>query len=394
MKRWICLCCCLLLCLTAGCREDVPADSKDMSASAPALVRAVWVPYMEVEQWLSAADAVSAIDACMRDCAERGFNTVYVHVRANSDAYYDSAVFTPTATTRALLENGVDPLATAVERAHHYGLSIHAWINPYRIGVDQTRAQTSDIFTFQERWYYVPTAPSTHTLVIDGVREVVERYAVDGVQFDDYFYPVGAVDSQTPADFEAEAYAAYIAAGGGMSVADWRRAAVDRLIAAVCAVCRSRDGCVFGVSPAGDLAQVREQMYADVASWMQTDGYLDYVCPQLYYGFEHQTAPFATLLEEWSGLPRHENIALIVGLALYKTGLPEDPYAGSGKTEWANGGDVVTRQIRLADAAGWNGVALYSHLSFQTDGERDVTVMNEEIEALQAVFAVDNGENS
>ena len=367
-----------LFLLLTGCGGQTAVEMPPEDPSAEE-VRAVWIPYMEVEELLANADPAEAIRACVRDCADRGINTLYVHVRANSDAYYLSSVYTPTASTAA---SGIDPLAVALEEAHRLGLSLHAWVNPYRIGVDAARAKSEDIFEYDGRWYYVPTAESTHALVVSGVRELVDRYEIDGVQFDDYFYPVGAVETASPAAFEQAGYAAYTAAGGTCSVGDWRRAAVSRLVGAVYAACHTRDACVFGISPALNVTQVREQMYADVPLWADTAGYVDYLCPQLYVGFLHQTAPFLQELDTWSSLSRHENVSLIAGLALYKTGLYDDAYAGSGKGEWASGGDILARQLCAVRAKGWQGAALYSHLSFEADDTRDTAVVKREIDAL------------
>ncbi len=381
MKKIIWICLCVFLMLFTGC--TVPMRQNTPSAIPIQAVRAVWIPYMEVEALLTSADPEAAIRGCVRDCASRGVNTLYFHVRANSDAYYASAVYTPTASASTLLSRGIDPLAVALDEAHRLGLSLHAWVNPYRIGTDAARAKTPDVFSFGERWYYVPTAESTHTLVVDGVRELVENYDIDGVQFDDYFYPVGAVEAATPSAFVQADYVAYTKAGGALSVGDWRRAAVNRLVGAVYAVCHSREGCVFGISPACDLTQVREAMYADAALWAKTAGYVDYLCPQIYFGFQHSSAPFLQALDTWSALERHGSVSLIAGLALYKTGLPEDTYAGSGKGEWAAGGDIIARQLRAVEAAGWQGAALYSHLSFEADGGRDPVVVEKEVANLQ-----------
>ena len=376
--------CGMLLCGMSGCDDAAPSPTY-VQETAQA-VRAVWIPYMETAQLAAQEDPRKAIADCMEDCAARGADTVYFHVRANSDAYYASTVYPPTADTAACLQRGIDPLAVAVEEAHARGLALHAWINPYRIGADVTRAVTEDRFCFGDRWYYIPTADSTHRLVLDGVREIVTGYAVDGVQFDDYFYPVGAVEKEIPAVFEEAAFAHYREDGGALTVADWRRAAVDRLIAAVYAVCHSREGCVFGVSPASNLTQVREGMYADAARWMAVSGYVDYICPQLYFGFSHESAPFEGELARWSALPRHGECALIAGLALYKTGMPADEYAGSGKSEWASGGDIIARQIRAVCEAGWQGTALYSHLSFEPTESRDATVVQQEVAAVQKAW--------
>ncbi len=380
--RWILWLFVLALCLT-GCTAS-PSVPSEPAAAKTDEVRAVWVPYMEMRTLLESGDAATvraAIAALMQDCADRGVNTVYLHVRAHSDAYYDSAVFTPHPLAAALLSQGLDPLTCAVEEGHARGLAVHAWINPYRIGTDRSFARCDDVFCDRDRWYYVPTSATAQALIVDGVREIVDRYAVDGVQFDDYFYPEGAVETTVPAAFEAD-----FDPSGDLSLADWRRDAVNHLIRAVYEVCHRRDGCVFGVSPSYDSARNREQMYADTALWAREAGYVDYLCPQLYVGFAHQYAPFEEELAVWTALERDPSVSLLAGLALYKTGIPDDAYAGDGATEWANGGDVIARQLLAVRAAGWDGAALYSHLSFIASDDRDGAVTAAETQAVDAVW--------
>ena len=122
-------------------------------------VRSIWIPYFEVNSFLYSGDAATArskIDACLQDCADKGANTVYFHVRANSDAFYNSAYFDPNANAAPLLANGFDPLACAVELAHAKGLKIEAWVNPYRIGSNAAFAKSDDIFQYGTQYYYIP----------------------------------------------------------------------------------------------------------------------------------------------------------------------------------------------------------------------------------------------
>ncbi len=391
--KWIALLCGMMM-LLGGCRAvPVPSPQETPTVSptikTPDFVKAVWIPFMEVNELLSAGtvkEVETAIDECFEDCREKGFNTVYFHVRANSDAYYDSSVFTPHTKAAVLLEQGFDPLAYAVEKAHEKSLSLHAWVNPYRIGSDAAYAQNEDYFEYSGRYYYDPSSPQVQTLVTNGVRELVEGYDIDGVQFDDYFYPGGAVNDAAPADFEAARYEAYQTSGGTMSVADWRREQVSTLVADVFDVCHTRAGCVFGISPAYDIDNVTDTLYADVARWAKTAGYVDYLCPQLYFGFTHSSAPFMTILSAWQSLERDESVALYAGLGLYKTGLAEDTYAGVGKTEWANGGDIIARQLEVVRENRWDGAAIYSHQSFEVTDDREQSVVQAEVEALAAAL--------
>lgn len=361
-----------------------PTEDEKTEYVNATFVKAVWVPFMEVNTLLDSGNVEECrqnIEAMLDDCVARGVNTVYFHVRANSDAYYDSAVFSPHKTTVPLLAEGFDPLAFAVQAAHERGLQLHAWVNPYRIGADATYAKTDDVFEYNGKWYYIPTVYANRKLIVDGIKELVENYAIDGVQFDDYFYPKGAVPSASTASFEQADYDAYVHGNGHLSVGDWRRTQVSMLMADVYAACHTRDNCVFGVSPGYDIKDNYDNLYADIAAWAGTNRYIDYVCPQLYFGYDHSTAAFEDLMDTWETLTRANGIELYAGLGLYKTGLPVDTYAGAGKTEWSTGGDIIARQLADVYAAKWDGAALYSHQSFVVDGERDAAIVDAECQA-------------
>ncbi len=356
--------------------DDQPHDGE--------IVRGFWVPYMEVEAMYrsgNAATVKAAIDACLDDCVARGANTVYYHVRANSDAYYNSSVFDEGYYTTTLLNQGFDPFAYAVQQAHAKGLKIEAWINPYRIGADASRAKTDAIFVYQNRYYYVPSDADVQKLVVNGVKELVNNYAIDGVQFDDYFYPEGAVPADAPADFETADYTAYKNGGGNLGIADWRRNEVNKLVSAVYNACHVRTGCVFGISPACDIDGNFNEKYADAAAWAKTPGYVDYLAPQLYVGFKHIYMPFDQSIAKWDALERHSGVKMVAGLALYKTGLYDDTWSGeAGRTEWLEDSTIMMRQIALTEEMGWYGVSLYSHQSITADSTRDPVVAAAEVQ--------------
>ena len=297
-------------------------------------MRGVWLSYIELDEMLSDTtpqQAANAIAQAMETCAKNHLNTVFFHVRAHGDAYYPSAVWPAAEAAKALMANGFDPLACAVEEAHKRGLSLHAWVNPYRIG---TAAVTGDCFAKNGTWYYRPDSVSVRQNLLEGVREILDGYAVDGIHFDDYFYPAGMAQEAEP--FES--------IPDGVTVADWRRTQVDTLVSGVYGLCRQR-GRLFGVSPAADIEKNRNVAFADVTRWMTETGYIDYICPQLYVGFRHETKPFTALLAGWAHLPRRQGVKLYIGLALYKVGLQHDPYAGTGGAEWAQDADIIPRQI-------------------------------------------------
>ena len=270
MKRWLALLC--IGCLLGGCGGVQTTPDLPLAHTEETALRGVWVSYLELDPVLTQGkDAtVGFLDEVMATCKRDGFNTVFLQVRAFGDAYYRSDVFPPSVSAAALLDEGFDPLTYAVEAAHQSGLSLHAWINPYRIGDDCTRAVCEDVFEWEGGYYYIPSSQAAQTCILNGVREVVSRYAVDGVQYDDYFYPSGVPETALP--FETPP--------GTLSVAEYRRAAVNALVAATYSVVHTRAGCLFGVSPAGNLERNRERLYADTARWVRYVGYVDYLCPQ------------------------------------------------------------------------------------------------------------------
>ena len=343
--------------LLTGCtaRPAEPAQPEG-GAEPPADLRGVWVSYLDLAPLLADADAATAaaaLDDMMDTVRNRGLNAVFFHVRSHSDALYPSAVYPAAQAAASLLEAGFDPLAYALTAAHRRGLTLHAWINPYRIGTAPPAGDAPAHFQKGDLWYYTPNDPAARRLVLDGVREILDAYPVDGIHFDDYFYPTDMAP-------EGEAFEAV---PDGVSVTLWRQTQVDALISATYSLCHSR-GRRFGVSPMASIDRNRTEAYAEVTRWLAQPGYVDYLCPQLYTGFEHQTQPFPSLLEQWVALPRREGVRLYIGLALYKVGLADDPYAGSGSGEWAHSRDILARQAQtLASAAdGWV-LFRYQHLT-------------------------------
>lgn len=174
-------------------------------------LRGVWISYLEWSKLPKEEAAFqAAVDEMFDNCCDWGMNAVFVHVRSHSDAVYPSQIYpwSKFASGTAGVSPGYDPLAYMVSAAHERGLKIHAWMNPYRITGYQmeweevpesspAKRWLSDSDPSNDRWvlchdgewYYNPSSPQVRSLVIEGVREVVSRYDVDGIHFDDYFYP-------------------------------------------------------------------------------------------------------------------------------------------------------------------------------------------------------------
>ena len=159
--------------------------------------------------------------------------------------------------------------------------------------------------------------------------------------------------------------ALYAANGGGKSLAAWRRQNVNTMVREVYAAVKAEKQSVrFGISPQGNTKANYDTLYADVATWLGNAGYVDYICPQIYYGFNNATCPYSSVLTEFNGMIKVSGIDLYVGLAAYKIG-NEDTYAGtSGKYEWQQNSDLLSRMVTEARGAShYKGYCLYSYSS-------------------------------
>lgn len=348
-------------------------------------LRGVWLAYYEVAGLLKSTPAATktAIDTALDTCKSYGANAVFFHVRAYSDAYYNSKLFPQVAAVKSLVGQGFDPLTYAAEAAHTRGMALHAWLNPYRVG-DGKNAVCADTFTFGGKTYYNPASEAVKQTLLDGIAEILENYDVDGIHFDDYFYPSGV--PATVQNFDI----GYTAKSG--SLAAWRRAQVTDFVKRACALTHEKKpNAAFGISPAGNVETDRNSLYADVETWLKTPGCVDYLCPQLYYGFENSAAPFAETAARWATLPRASGVKLYAGLAVYKAGLREDTWAGGGKTEWATHSDVLARQVNtLRKQNGVGGFVLFSYRYLSASGFDDTcdkTVAQNELKNLKNALA-------
>ena len=351
------------------------APSTTVSSASSGEFRGAWVSYPELNAALSGAknaeQARAAIDRIMESCLSFQLNAVIFHVRANSDAYYDSAVFPHAAAAAPLIRQGFDPLAYAVEAAHRRGMELHAWVNPYRIGVNLGYKQCDDVFSRTDAsgkitYYYDPSSDKVKKLINDGLKELL-RYDIDGIQYDDYFYP--DMDQNGPEDFEKEAYAPY---AEHMTIGEWRRTHVSAMVSRSYNTAHQKKGCVFGISPAHGVTRNETEKYADVRTWMKQRGYIDYICPQIYFGFQNQASAFDKAVAEWLGYPRHGGLNVYVGVAVYKTGIENDAYAGTGKAEWGTNDDIMARSVRLLrETAGCSGMIFYSYSYFDPAKARE-----------------------
>lgn len=342
------------------------------SPAAPEELRGVWVAYLS----LDGVDKAK-IDNIMSTAKASGMNTVYFHVRPFGDALYPSQYYPwshlVTGTQGQAPADGFDPLAYAVEAAHREGLALHAWLNPLRIMLDSGKnppslsednpytvwrnddtAENDDwVIDYKGGKYYNPAIPEVRELIVNGVKEIVENYNVDGIHWDDYFYP--ASDSSFD---DSKAYGAYTTAGGKLSLLDWRTQNISTLVKAVYEAVKTHTNYPreFGISPAGNVENCLSAG-ADVVTWGSTSGYVDYLIPQIYWTNDNKIAPFEPMTRKWRGLVTSDDVKLYIGLALYKAGSDYD----NGK--WQTSDDIMKNQVLFtrSDAIRADGFVLYSY---------------------------------
>ncbi len=364
--------------IVIGISED-PEPEKPVTRSAPVYgeVRGVWISYLdllEIAQNRSGSQFTASVSSMFDRIRDYGLNTVYVQVRPFGDALYRSSIFpwsyVLTGTEGA--DPGYDPLGIMVDEAHARGLRIEAWVNPYRVRTQSSNRTLSaanpavqavnsgdDLAVYyQGGIFYNPASQAARDLITRGVEEILQNYRVDGVHFDDYFYPT------TGTAFDSAVYASYVNGGGNLSLGDWRRENVNKLLRQVSSAVSSY-GVPFGVSPQANLSINYDAQYADISRWI-SEGLVDYICPQIYYGFSHSTQSFSSYADQWSRLVSGSGIDLYIGLAAYKCGTA-DNYAGEGKNEWIQNSDILSRMVSYCRGLnGYDGFLLYRYASFFT----------------------------
>ncbi len=315
---------------------------------------------------------------------EFGLNTLIVQVRPFADAIYPSEIFPMSEYVFKDKIPEFDVLEIMINTAKEFGLSFHAWINPYRISNDNKSENLNplspamsfiendaeDVAITDKGIYFNPASLSAQKLIIDGVRELIEHYDVDAVHIDDYFYPT--VDES----FDSTLYEKYVGSGGKLSLSDWRRENVNSLVSGIySAVKNYNPDILFGISPGGNIDYNYNNLFADVKLWCSSVGYIDYIIPQIYFGFDNSNKPFKETAEEWSSLINN-NIKLYCGLALYKSGVVDEFCKDEiSRNEWVENNDIIKRQIEfIRKIPVFSGFALFSFRNLSVFSNKNLKI--------------------
>ena len=366
---------------------SLPVGTNSYQALNYSEVKGIWISYLELSEVASDSESSfrNSIGEVYDNCVSLGINTVFVHVRSHGDAYYNSTLFPRT----KFLGGSYDPLPIMIDEAHNRGLSFQAWINPLRgcsvndinsengYPIFQWAGNETQLVSYNGYYYLNPAYDEVIDLIAKGAREIVSTYNVDGLHIDDYFYPT------TEEWFDREAYSN----SSYSSLSDFRFANCDKLVNALYSAIKSANNtALFGVSPQGNVQNNYTYMYADVEKWCSQSGYLDYIMPQIYFGFKNTGQPFSDVVKQWDAIAAKGNIPLIVGMSPAKIG-NEDVWSGDGKYEWINDKEILKRQfIESSEQKTFGGICLYSYNSIFNVDRSIEKQMNDEITALKNVM--------
>lgn len=347
--------------------------------------RAIFVSYIELNKYIKGNDyeiSKRNIRKIIKNIKSLKCNTIILQVRSASDAIYKSNIYPMSLNiVNTEYDDYYDVLDYFIKESHKSNVKIIAWINPYRIRTTCDKNTITeknpaykyldtDIVYINNGIYYNPSKQETEDLIVKGVEEVL-NYDVDGILFDDYFYPDNNIDKK---DYEE-----YIKNNEFIEEKDYRLNIVNKMIKRVYKTCKNKN-IKFGISPDGNIDNNYNKNYADVKSWLKSNEYIDFIMPQIYYGFYNSTRDYIKVTKEWENLIENKEIELYIALAFYKVGM-EDKYAKSGFNEWIDNDNIIMREILLSrNLKNYKGFSLF----------RYENIFNEEIYTKTSIKEIEN----
>ncbi len=350
--------------------------------------RAVWVATVNNIDWpskpgLSTEQQKKEVVDILDMHSKNGMNAIILQIRPASDAFYASKLEpwsrylsgTPGKSPVPFY----DPLQFWIDQCHQRNMEFHAWLNPFRIAQNANEPLASNhiafkhpewIINYGDKLYFDPGLPQTREFVVKVVTDIVSRYDVDAIHFDDYFYPYPLRN-----DFPDEnSFKQYNRGFLANQKADWRRDNVDIIIQMLSeSIKKTKPWVKFGISPFGvwrnktDDPQGSEttagttnydQLYADILKW-QKNGWIDYCLPQLYWQIGHPSVDFLTLSKWWA--EHAYGRAMYIGQAVYKL------EATATIPEWKDPDQLVKQIQIIRQIPRLGGSAFYSSVHFKRD---------------------------
>ena len=350
--------------------------------------RAVWVATVNNIDWPSKPglsneqqkkEVIDILDMHVRN----GMNAIILQIRPASDAFYPSAL-EPwskylTGTPGKAPFPFYDPLQFWIDQCHQRNMEFHAWLNPFRVALNADEPLAGNHIAFQHpEWivnyggklYFDPGLPQAREFVVKVVTDIVSRYDVDAIHFDDYFYPYPLKEDFPDGNSFAQYNRGFLADQKG----DWRRENVDLIIRTLSeSIKKTKPWVKFGISPFGVWRNKSvdpegsettggtsnyDQLYADILKW-QKNGWIDYCLPQLYWQIGHPSVDFLTLSKWWAS--HAYNRAMYIGHAVYKL------EANSTIPEWRDPNELIRQIQAIRQIPHLGGSAFYSSIHFKRD---------------------------
>mgnify|MGYP004562805105 CR=1 FL=1 len=369
-------------------KKESSKDDATLSYNLKDEKRAIFISYIELQEYLKEKDieeGENAIKEMVNNLYNDNFNMIILHVRPFSDAVYKSSIF-PYSKAISKVEGkdpGYDVLEVFINEAHKKNMQLHAWVNPYRI---RNTTDTSDISKDNPAYkyldtnnvkvienkgiFYNPASDVVTELIIDGIKEIISNYNVDGIHFDDYFYPDDTID--------LENYQEYIDNGGMLSLSDYRLNNTSNMIKKVYETIKKvNKNITFGISPEGNINNNYDSNYIDTKKILSEEGYIDYIMPQIYFGFSNELMPFMDVINMWNSLIKVKSVKLMPALAFYKAGI-SDTFAKSGEDEWICNNDIIKKQVLTSrNVSNYSGYSLFRYSYLYNDNYKTDAVSNE-----------------
>lgn len=352
----------LVICLVllASCASK----KESIHIPLPEEVKAMWFSYVDYQTFLkdvSKKDVEKEIDTILSNCESIGINTIFVHAVAFTDAFYDSNIYPK---SNKVNQKEIDYLQIFVDKVHERNMHVEAWINPMRsVTVEEVALWEDDfilkqwinenndsISSFEDRYYLNIATTESQQLILSVIEEIIKNYDVDGIHMDDYFYPVKVDETFDYNQFIGSSFD---------SLSDFRKYQVNELVGKIYNLVHDNN-LVFGISPSGNIEYSRDVIYGDTEAWINK-GLVDYVVPQIYWGYTNKTKPFEPSLQEWQSLMGNTDTKLIIGLAAYKIGVESQD---SDNEEWLNDPKILSKQIETSKTVkNYSGYAIFSYHS-------------------------------
>jgi len=361
----------------------------------------VWFTYNEINDMLASLEGFETqLNNAVENCRKLNITNVYIHTRAYCDSLYPSSFF-PIIKSAERFE--YDVFLKIIEAFHKVGIKVHAWVNPYRVLTssdninklceqspaykwlkDENVTNDKNV-CFYNGIYLNPAETEVQNLILNGIREIITNYKVDGIHFDDYFYPTKSED------FDKESYKIYKnGSENPLSLDDWRRQNVNGLISGCYSLIKKYDkDIVFSVSPAASIEKNYTDLYADVRQWI-FEGYIDVVIPQLYFGYDYSDNQFKfnNILKEWLSIC-DKKVDLLIGLAAYKIGTHTE---ADGK-EWQTQTDIIARQVKeCLDSGNVKGCIFFSYSSLFSEEKLNIIQRENLLQFMENISLVKQNE--